>query len=350
MADARLALNAARGQALVAVVLFHAFIVLYPHGLVYWGYQYAVDALTYIPMPVLFFISGLKFKSLLAKKNNKQLSSRIAVYTYLYVFWTAVYVAFQIMFGDRIIEIDAPTLYKVLISLVFPTTVLWFLYSLAVYFFFARLMARLGAWMQIAIGVLVALFSYSENFVFENTLMYKVAGHFIYFLVGAHFGTRIQEGVFRPRWPTLAAVLLSYPVLLLLVRLAGVTQSPLVVEAMGVLGIAFFMILSAASLRLPFKRFFQMIGRNSLPVYLLHSLFLKVLLVVWIGLDVTGLSPAFKLLNPVLIGAAAIYGSLLAYRSLRSVPGLFFAPVGMLKPLSSFINKVVDRGLRWLPT
>jgi uncharacterized membrane protein YcfT len=348
--DARLALNAARGQALVVVVLFHAFILLYPRGMVYWGYQYAIDVLTYIPMPVLFFISGLKFKHLVAQKNNRQLSSRIAVYGYLYAFWTMVYVTFQIAFGDRIIDMEAPTFYKVALSLVFPTTVLWFLYSIALYFFCARLIARLNAWFQVAIGAAVALCAYVPTFVFDSTLMYKVAGHFIYFLVGVNFGARLLDAVFKPNWAVVAAVVAAYPALLLLARLAGVPQSPGVVEVMGTLGIVFFMVMSAVSLRLRLKRFFQMVGRNALPIYLLHSLFLKVLVVAWAWLGLSGISPVFKLLNPILLGAAAIYASLVAYRTLRSVPGLFFAPVGMLKPLSSLINRVVDRGVRWRPT
>lgn len=350
MTDARLALNAARGQALVAVVLFHAFILLYPRGLVYWGYQYAVDALTYIPMPVLFFISGLKVRNLVSRKNNWQLSSRIAVYGYLYAFWTMVYLAFQLAFGDRIIDMEASTFYKATLSLFFPTTVLWFLYSLALYFFCARLMVQMNPWIQVAAGVALALCAYAPNFVFDHTLTCKVAGHFVYFLVGANFGSRLLDAVFAPKWAVVVTVVVSYPALLLLVRLAGVAQSPGIVEAMGTLGIVFFMIMSAVSLRLRLKRFFQMVGRNALPIYLLHSLFLKVLLVAWVWLDVSGASPAFKLLNPILLAGAAIYASLAACRTLRSVPGLFFAPVGMLRPMSSLINKVVDRGARWRPT
>ena len=123
----------AKGLAILLVVLYHAVFFMNASG---WGWPLltrANGALATFRMPLFFFASGLFFFGNLAKPASTVVTRRVLPMVWLYVVWSVVFaITFSVVpwvrDPERVPLMELPWIFAR------PSTELWFLYALAIYF------------------------------------------------------------------------------------------------------------------------------------------------------------------------------------------------------------------------
>jgi uncharacterized membrane protein YcfT len=315
--------DVAKGSCILLVVLHHVVtkhaVLAFPAGPVLDGWLWVSMALKPVRMPLFFVISGF-FAASAVRRPWSLARRRVTSPLYLYVVWLLL------LGGIFAVERTLPMnrtqdLGELLADLVLPSTGLWFLHALAVYFLAARWLVRfprhlvlLGATGFAAVAAALPI---------EEVNRSAALVHFVYFAVGALYPDAVRR-VTEPRpgaWlPELTAVYL-----LAVLTLAG-TGLPADVQALalGPLGVLWGLrVAMATSSRGRPSAALGWLGRRTLPVYVLH---VPVLAAVHHLLARLGVAPA-GVVAPLLVTAVVTAGSLLVHAVLlRAGLGVLFAP------------------------
>ncbi len=311
--------DVAKGACIVLVVAHHAiakhYLPLVPERLTDLADAWVVTtyALKPVRMPLFFVIAGMFSAGALSRPWPAS-SRRLATLAWLYAAWLfalAGYFAVE----QRLETNRSRDLGELVADLLWPSTSLWFLWALAVYFVALKALRHLPRPLVLTVGAALCVSSSWLPLYGANRI--AVVAHFVFFAAGAyapHAFHRLADSTPRRRWLVVAAA--AYVVLTLVVRWTQVPEG-ISLLLLAVLGVPFGVVASARVATVPILAAgLVLLGRATLPIYVLHLPVLGALmhLPVHVGDGVGPWSWAAATLYPVVATAVTVLACLGLHR------------------------------------
>jgi uncharacterized membrane protein YcfT len=278
-------IDATRGAAVAAVVLFHVCIWHFlpilradgqsPVALRFWSLTNGV--IGGLRMPVLLTLSGM----LVARRVSAgfgRTRRTAAANLYLYLVWVAVYAVVSLVVPQHMPQ-EITSAGDAVKQVLVPETTLWYVYALALYGVVLTALRRLPSWSVLApLAVLnVLAFTYPPGVGFWG----KILGLAVYFAIGVRCGSVFRSSVVHvTAWRTTLLVVLS-AALIYCDRFAPNRVAEVTFTLLRNVVIVFMAVAVVALLvRLrPFERLGVYLGQRTLGVYVLHALLVQLLYV-----------------------------------------------------------------------
>lgn len=327
-------IDTARGLTMIFVVLLHADVVAQAMGrssLVITLFNYALYPMR---MPMFFLVAGLLSSALLTRSTGEVMRKRVLHYAWLYALWSTIYAVVHAWvlrdLGPPGMQAYYNNVEGPLDALIITWNNTWFLYALGLFYAAALAMRRLPVPLQVALTLAAALPGLFRLGLELGVPVLDRFYHFPYFMLGILGGAWLRNAIPRRlgRWQVLVALATICLVLAALAHQQRILREPAVIAALSVLAmpaeLATALLLTRHLPRL--ARPLQVIGRNTLAVYVLHTITLRVLLAL-----TPPLLPPLVLI-PVLTLAAIALAILIGQPLQRHAPFLFALPGGSRRP------------------
>lgn len=343
-------INTLKGGAILLVVLHHTIITTFAPSVSFLTagslpaeiWILFNKYLSPLRMPAFFFVSGLLSASAISKKSWRDVfSKKFSNVVYIYLLWGTIQwlciSGFSLnLMGEKLSAAKnaayaaSPAEFIKLLAL--SMTSLWYLYALAGYFLLSKLFHR----QKVTLLVLAILANYAAQFsLIPGWGPASVAQNYLWFLLGAFFSASLitlSQCSRRHLW-LLAAIALTG----IMHHALGSYKNPFYSLLAIVGGI---MLCRTLNERLNMA-WLNWIGRHTLPIYVLHRIYIEVL-----GLSTLALarhygwfshvwfSLSWALLLPVIAVSLCTSLSLLSWSLLNRGPGraLFIYPPLLRKP------------------
>lgn len=322
-------IDTARGLTMIFVVLLHADVVAQAMGrpsLLVTLFNYALYPMR---MPMFFLVAGLLSSALLTRSTGEVMRRRVLHYAWLYALWSTIY---AVVHAWALRDLGPPGMQVYYNNVEGPVAALtitwnntWFLYALGLFYAAALAMRRLPVAVQVAITLALAVPGLFRLGLELGLPVLDRFYHFPYFMLGILGGARLRDAIPRlGRWQILALLAITCLVLAALAHQQRILREPAVIAALSVLAmpaeLATALLITRHLPRL--ARPLQAIGRNTLAVYVLHTITLRVLLALTPPL----LPPVVQI--PLLTLAAIALAILIGQPLQRYAPFLFALPGG----------------------
>lgn len=260
----------AKGISIILVVIFHSTMALNEYtsvSSVYWAIN---EFMAPIRMPVFFFISGFLAKNTIKSLNDRKFSSKIFSFVYLFLLWTYIHLIWQ-----AIIPINGIPSFKDWITSTYsPSSVLWFIWALAIYFCIARIGIFINKNIFLLFSIIISfLFSAGivefENYVYNNFFIFMPV-----FLFGAWRSNIFIKSPLLTHPLSLFISLVAFIILFIITyrNIIPAAWSETIFSLKMLLGI--IVGLTASEFLCHFSRLKAIpnfIGRNTLSIYVAHS-------------------------------------------------------------------------------
>jgi uncharacterized membrane protein YcfT len=230
-------------------------------------------------MPLFFLVSGLFAARLLAAPWRTVLHKRVAFFGYLYLIWMIIRFAFFASVVPPAVDPDeAASPVDLLWSVLLPGSGMWFLYALAVFAVVAKLMRPVPLWLQLgATGALSALVS-AGLLEFADSRWSYLARLLFFFLLGCYAKPLVERlaAATSPLRVAVTAVVCVGAAGAAIVL--GLRSMPGISLALQCLAAGFGVLFAAWISRYRLGRPLVLLGRQTLPVYLIHLLWLALIM------------------------------------------------------------------------
>ncbi len=320
--------DAAKGAAIILVVLVHSGQWATLTNLVpeYWRIINLV--LVLFMMPLFFLASGLFAGSIITRSWSELWRTRLSPLVWALLVWTLVRFCFFLIVPNPT-GMDDTNLVDLALAPVRPSNGLWFLYALALFFVAAKLLHGRVDWrIQLGVAALLSVWFFARADT-GNIAWNGMGRYVLFFMVGLFFRDRITRFVERRGLPTgllFGALFLAFTAAVLVVR----STVPFIMGSLviaSLLAIVAGLVVSRFLVRYNGMRWLPWVGRNTLPVYVVHIFFVNVLIgMVLLARDtafVRALGPAL----PLIVAAVAVVLALAFWRLTRDLPVLRYGYV-----------------------
>jgi uncharacterized membrane protein YcfT len=320
--------DTAKGIAIILVALAHSVQWTISAGIAPRAWDDINLLLIVFRMPLFFLASGLFAGSVLKRSWRELWRSRLSLLVWAFLLWTLVrFLFFTVVPNPGGTDETDPI--DLLLSPLMPHNGLWFLYALTIFFVLAKLADGRVDWrVQVGVATAIAVAWYAIRSTTSegtgNIAWDGMSRYLMFFLIGLHLRTAILA--FVERRGLLSGIGFG---LLFLVAAAGilVARGPFPLLTVGLVLVSVLAVLAGLVL----ARFLSgvraadwitYIGRNTLPVYVVHVLFVSLttsLLLLFDGqrwLDAIG--PAV----PLIVCGVAVAAALGYWRLTRDLPVL----------------------------
>lgn len=314
-------IDATRGLSVIAVVLFHVVLWHYspetaserPPLYKFWQFQNGF--MGSVRIPLLLVLSGLLAHGKIMRgfKSPGILISSLANY-YIYAVWLLIYAIFFV-FTSGALPHRMSNLTSLGRQFVIPDTTLWFVFALALYVPLLGLLHKVPMWA--VLGTLTGLAVVMGESEHWAGLWPKIPSNAIFFAIGVYASPWLRRLSSRVRWWHLAPAALA-PVFLLFV--SGSTSLFIFLDIINLaLKVSFVSV--AIILMILFCRFSLVtrlgtaIGRNTLPIYVLHALLIYVWIIltdgaareiVYFAVHTAALSTVYPVIVTIMVVAASL--------------------------------------------
>jgi fucose 4-O-acetylase-like acetyltransferase len=272
--------DAAKGMSILLVVAHHVVWFLERSGQAPGAVVTANEALASLRMPLFFLASGLLAAGPLAAPWRVVLHKRVAFFLYLYAIWTIIrFTFFATVVPPEVDPDDSADPLAFALALLLPGPSLWFLYALAVFAVVTKLARPLPVRLQLAVtGVLSALVGAGMVDLGDSRWTYM--SRFLFFFL---LGCCARELVERlARATSLLRVAVGGVVCVGAVAAAvafGLRTVPGVALALQCLAVGSGVLFAAWVARYRFGRPLVALGTQTLPIYLIHMLWLAAIMI-----------------------------------------------------------------------
>ena len=311
-------LDVAKGVSILSVVLFHAGSLAPPETLAGKVWQLIDLGLFTFIMPLFFLISGLFMSKNLTLPMGRFLKARVWPMAYLFLLWAVIWALIDAATGG-IIGND-------LLTSLTLQSILWYLAALALYMTIARLLVHLPTGPLVS-GAAVLALPFALWLPFDGWGLSHTPHFMVFFLIGVRFRATVVRFISRPRRRDVLS-LVGAGVLLGLVA-KFVPEGPTVAYAFAPLvALPLVLFLSRAITGLGIiSSGLSILGRTTLPVFLLHPLLLAGS--AWMTPEVLAENKLIVWVLPLVVTASAVTGALAIWLLLRRLPGLFQWPTSV---------------------
>jgi len=272
--------DAAKGLSILLVVFLHAQGFSRAHGLHLEVYSSFNNLLLPIRMPLFFTISGIFAAGAVKKRWSELLKSKVALYYYVFVAWSILRWCYFAFVFENPIYVTEGSAEELLTLWFMPTSGLWFLWVLAIYFPLTKLLGYCSRPVVILALIATSLMILSDPDVVPFWVLQSLSLYALFFVGGAWYGRRAIDWLIRHPALALAGAGAVYVVAGATVQLFENTPAGSVLVPPGrlILSIAGVPLMCAAILFAcrvgPFCRVMSYLGRNTLPIYVAHQMIL----------------------------------------------------------------------------
>ncbi|TFC29599.1 hypothetical protein E3O25_05075 [Cryobacterium sp. TMT1-3] len=318
-------IDVAKGIAITLVVLYHAIMYLDEVGLA--GALAPLNPLfDTFRMPLFFFMSGILAASAIRLAYRQLFRKRISLLLYLYIAWVTLQTLF-ILALPPISPTGTPnaTWASLVTLFVRPSSNLWFIYALPLFFTLAWLMRRWPPLLQIGLTAAVAVL-FGSQLLHTGSPWDKMGKYLVFFIAAIYLGPMVRRLVPFVRWWHVVFFCVGYAGLVVVTTKLALTRVPFVLLVLSTLAVVVGITVAVVLARLPAFDFVRALGSRTLPIYLVHTLPMTALAAVLVAFDVQ-IGPAVATLLPPLLCAGAIMLALALHRQFHAIPGVFTVPV-----------------------
>ena len=322
--------DAAKAIAIIMVVFLHTVFNHAGSGVSgHWG-QF-VGLLDTFRLPLFFFTAGLFAGRAIRLPLVDLLRTRISHLAWVYVLWSIVAVV-AVLVLPLTGATDRPAVFSLLLIPVIPTPATWFIWALIVHFVVAWFAVRIPAAAALAIAVAVSVVFGMGLLTTGSIEIDKTLYNLIFFLLAVQTSTRLRPMIASVSIWWAAVAVAAFAAAAALVAKFALLEVVGVRLALGVLAVAAGCLAARAMSGLRVFAWMSVLGRNTLPIYLLHW---YVLLVVYAVVNLAfadGAGALTDLLAPVMT-AVTIAGCLAVHRVTRWIPGVYARPAWLVRVL-----------------
>lgn len=242
------------------------------------------DVLAPVRMPLFFFISGVLASRAVRRPLRSTRRRTLGMY-YLYVVWTLLTLVLTGWWSERSpLELDL-----VGRALILPTGI-WFLFALALYFLVAAVAGRLlgsrAGWLLVPASALAVAAPAIDAAgfgdlpqPFGHVFLGSLAAYLVWFLAGVH-GRRALEWVrAQASWPLVLGGASLFGAATWFALVHGV-QAPAALPLSALALPTALALFAKVPLRNPLGGLLVVVGRRTLPIYVMQLILLRVLLLV----------------------------------------------------------------------
>jgi uncharacterized membrane protein YcfT len=316
-------IDTAKGIAILMVALAHSVQWLSLTGLTPGVWDRINLVFIVFRMPLFFLASGLFAGSILARSWPALWRTRLSLLVWALLVWTLVRFGFFVLFPTPT-GMDETSLVDLVLAPVRPSNGLWFLYALALFFVVMKLLRNRVDWrLQLGAAALLSVWFFARADT-GNIAWNGICRYLVFFMIGCFFRDQIIRFVERRGlWAGLlfgAAFLAAT-----LAVLASASRVPFITGVLTVVSLCAIgagLVIARFLTRFRGMAWLTFIGRNTLPVYVVHVLFVSAitsLLLLARGqrwLEVLG--PVL----PLLVAGLAVGCALGFWRLTRNLPVL----------------------------
>lgn len=267
--DARIAwVDYSKGICILMVLLLHAHFVIHDRfGSSGWIEPVVAFAKPF-RMPDFFLIAGLFLSNVLDRPWRQYLDRKVVHFLYFYLLWTAIHF---VLFGIKE-ALDnsggdwSAVLPVYLMTFIQPTSSLWFVHSLALFFLVVRLCRTVPWWLMLGGAAALQMLNIQSGWLAID----EFCRRFVYFYSGYFFAKQVFQfaawASANPRFP-----LLYLPVWALLNQWFVVRDwaaLPGIGLVLGYVGAGAVILAAAGLSRLNWLRGLRYLGANSIVLYL----------------------------------------------------------------------------------
>ncbi|TFD06020.1 acyltransferase family protein [Cryobacterium sp. TMT1-66-1] len=318
-------IDVAKGIAITLVVLYHAIMYLDEVGLA--GALAPLNPLfDTFRMPLFFFMSGILAASAIRLPYWQLFRKRMSLLLYLYLAWVTLQTLFLLALPP-ISPSGAPnTTWASLVTLfIRPSSNLWFIYALPLFFTLAWLMRRWSPLLQVALATVIAVL-FGAQLLHTGSPWDKMGKYLVFFIAAIYLGPLVRRLVPRVRWWHVVLLCLGYAALVVVTTKLNVTKVPFVLLVVSTLAVVVGISVAVLLAKIPAFDFVRSLGSRTLPIYLVHTFPMTALAAILVAFDVQAPVAVATLLPPLLC-TGAILLALALHRRFQAVPGVFSVPV-----------------------
>lgn len=273
--------DVAKGTCMVLVVSVHVtnkhFLILGAPYPVSQFWDLAGASLAPLRMPLFFLVSGILASRAVCRPWADVYRTKIAQPYYLYIVWLFLaYLVYQFL-GSSIDGEQSSTLEGLFSNALLPTTSLWYLYALSLYFIVAKLGVRRNQLCMIGGAFVLAIFI---SFWPVNVPL-SVASNLVFFLVGAYYPKAFTILARHTSLRKVMLAVLAYASVLGVYALGGADYPGVRPVTSCVAVLVGILTISVLTRWVFIRRVGSYVGRHTLAIYVLHVPLLAVLTELW---------------------------------------------------------------------
>ncbi|KZX20431.1 acyltransferase family protein [Rathayibacter tanaceti] len=331
MARARITwVDTAKGIAIVLVALAHSVQWTTTAGLAPDAWNDINLLLITFRMPLFFLASGLFAGSVLSRTWPELWRSRLSLLVWTFLLWSVVrFVFFLVVPNPGGTDESDPV--ALLLQPVMPHNGLWFLYALTIFFVLAKLARGRVDWrVQIGLATAIAVVWYAVRSTTSegtgNIAWDGMARYLMFFLLGLHLRSAViafveRRGIVSGLGFGVLFLVLAGGILAVRGRFPLLTVGLVVVSVLAVLaGLIVARFLSDRR----GARWITFIGRNTLPVYVVHVLFVSLATSALLLFEGQRWLDAIAPAVPLVVCAVGVAAALGYWRLTRDLPVLAY--------------------------
>lgn len=259
----------AKGISIILVVLHHAIprevgMVFYNSALLYLN-----DMLKFFRMPLFFFVSGLFLYKALKKDALTFYKNKVLNFLYLFVLWGFIQYFIQVVAPYLLLGVErTPEQFKSILFHFIEPRNFWFIYALLLFFLVSRLTKRIPV-ITFGFSIILFIISVQNGNHHDPSFMDEISRYYPMFLLGYFISDLIKHLADKVKW---YHTLLTIPFFLITdyVLHSSLATSPPVVFMLMCVGIVSGVVYSVLLSRIPYFSWVNYIGKNTLPIYVMH--------------------------------------------------------------------------------
>lgn len=269
-------LDFAKGISIALVVVFHTTMALDRQNMADAHYWLLNNFMSPIRMPMFFFISGFLINRSAQSASSDAFYRKVAGFIYLFVLWSVIHLLWETVSPLTL----APAASEWVVFLYSPSSVLWFIWALAIYFCIARAGKTVRRGTIFVVALMLSVATYMGVIEFANYAHDNVLKFLPMFLFGAWYAKPLINSDTLRHPATFPLSLVAFGVAFAVIY-KGNFAPPVVgtmtflMSILGIIvGLAMSIFLCSFDLT---RRVPVYLGRNTLGIYVAHSPILAVL-------------------------------------------------------------------------
>lgn len=266
--------DAARGVAILLVLLYHSAQWAAAAGFESVTWIWAMDLLATLRLPLFFTLSGMLAVKWMTRPWRELLTSKVATLLWLYLLWQTISVVIY-MVVPNVSTPGKTNLAEIITAAATPLRpqgALWFIWALAIFFIASRaLWAIVPSWLIVTVAAFGSTFCFAGTISLGNVGWDGAAENYVFFAAGSAYAAGVRAAGTRMSYPIAGVFIVAWALFVLLVPFWDYPFVNLISRALGLAaGIGAGVLLSRLAV-------LRRAGSNTLRLYLPHYIALTIL-------------------------------------------------------------------------